>query len=117
MLSLEQIYKKVVEDAGGDAGAIVGGDAGTTSVSVGEIVSDIVGDIEVDDDSSDGIDYSSVLGTWKNGDGFMSKKNNMIPGRVKTPLKRFEIANGGSIKKKKTPYEKNMKIITASKKK
>lgn len=112
MLSIEKIYNKIIEDLGGDAGPTVGGG----DVGVTDIVGDLVGDIQVSDDN-DGIKYDNVLGSYKPGDGFLSNKNNFIPKRVKTPLKRFEIAGGGSIKKKKTPYEKDLKIITFNKNK
>lgn len=118
MISIEQIYNKIIEDFGGDVAPSTGY-TGNTGSAVADIVGDLVGDIQVSDDTddNDGIKYDNILGSYKPGDGVLSNKNNFIPKRVKTPLKRFEIAGGGSIKKKKTPYEKNMKIITASKNK
>lgn len=68
------------------------------------------GDIQ----SSSGISTNDVLGKCDHGkNGFMSKDCFHVPVKVKTPLKRFEIANGGSKRKnnKKTAYEKSIKVI------
>lgn len=69
------------------------------------------GDIQ----SSNGISTNDILGKCDHGkNGFMSKDCFHVPAKVKTPLKRWEVANGGSKRKnnKKTAYEKSIKVIT-----
>lgn len=47
-------------------------------------------------------------------DGYMGDGCFHIPAKAKVPLHRFEIANGGSVRKnkrKKTAYEKGMKVV------
>lgn len=67
-----------------------------------------------------GIDTTQVLGKCDHKkDGYMSKGCFHLPGRVKTPLHRLEIANGGSKRKKgkngkpkRYAHEKGMRVIT-----
>lgn len=93
--------------AGGDAGGGVGaGDAGATA-DAGDSAADFTG-----------ITTTEVLGKNEPGQGFFGKDNFYIPSRVIVPMYRWEIANGGSRRKKdkngklkKTPYEKGMKVV------
>lgn len=98
--------------AGGDAGGAVGGDASSASgaADAGGAVGDSIGTTS-----------GEVLGNCDhndNFDGFFGKGCFHIPSRVRTPFHRWEIANGGSRRKKdkngkpkKTPYEKGMKVV------
>ena len=100
--------------AGGDAGgggAAVGGDAGAAAASLDS--GDTSGEMA-------GTSTAEVLGTNEPGKGFFGKDNFYIPSRVKVPLYRWEVANGGSKRKKgkngkpkKTPYEKDMKVVVS----
>ena len=73
------------------------------------------GDIQ----SSNGISTNDILGKCDHGkNGFMSKDCFHVPAKVKTPLKRWEVANGGSKRKhtksgkiKRYAYEQGMKVI------
>lgn len=95
--------------AGGDAGgAVAGGDAGVAA-DVGDIAGEMAGTTTAE-----------VLGTNKPGEGYFGKGNFYIPSKVKTPLHRWELANGGSKRKKgkngkpkKYDYEKGMKVVVA----
>ena len=54
------------------------------------------GDIQ----SSNGISTNDILGKCDHGkNGFMSKDCFHVPAKVKTPLKRWEVANSGSKRK------------------
>ena len=86
--------------AGGDAGAAIAANAG-----------DIAGEMN-------GITTAEVLGTNEPGKGFFGKDNFYIPSKIAHPLYRWEIANGGSKRKKdkngkpkKYAYEKGMKVV------
>ena len=62
---------------------------------------------------------NDILGKCDHGkNGFMSKDCFHVPAKVKTPLKRWEVANGGSKRKhtksgkiKRYAYEQGMKVI------
>lgn len=93
--------------AGGDAGGPGIGDAGGVTVDAGDVSGEM-----------SGITTTEVLGTNKPGQGFFGKDNFYIPSRVKFPLHRWEICNGGSKRKKgkngkpkKYEYEKGMKVV------
>jgi hypothetical protein len=93
-----------------DGGAAAGGDAGGASVG------DIGGDASIDGDS--GIHIEDVLGKNEPGKGYMGPGNFYIPSKVKVPFKRWDIAYGGSKRKKtkkgkdkKYHYEKGMKVV------
>lgn len=61
------------------------------------------------------ISTKDVLGKCDHGkNGFMSKDCFHVPAKVKTPLKRWEIANSGSKRRrqKKYAYEQGMKVVT-----
>ena len=93
--------------AGGDAGgAVAGGDAGVAADS-----GDVAGEMA-------GTTSAEVLGVNEPGKGFFGKGNFYIPARAKCPMHRWEIANGGSKRKKtksgkpkKYAYEKGMKVV------
>lgn len=93
-------------------GGAVGGDAGAgAGVSSGD-----AGGVDVSSDSAIHID--DVLGKNEPGKGYMGPGNFYIPSKVKVPFKRWEIANGGSKRKKnkkgkdkKYSYEKGMKVV------
>lgn len=92
----------IKECDGGDAGGADIGDGGGTPVG-GEIP---------------GTTTSDVLGTNEPGKGYMGPGNFYIPSKVKVPLHRWEISNGGSQRKKtkkgknkKYSYEKGMKVV------
>lgn len=92
-----------------DGGAIGGGAAAGDSSPAGD--SSTSGNL-------DGIHIEDVLGKNEPGKGYMGPGNFYIPSKVKVPLHRYEIANGGSKRKKtktgktkKYSYEKGMKIV------
>lgn len=92
-------------DGGGDAGGAVGGDAGGA----------VGGDVAID---FDGTSVEDVLGKNEPGKGYMGPGNFYIPSKVKVPFHRYEIANGGSKRKKnkkgkpkKYSYEQGMKVV------
>ena len=92
MVDINKIYRKIREDVDGGTG-IEGGDASASP------------SIEIDD----------VLGDCSHKEnGFLGPGCFHVPGRVKTPKTRFEPAYGGSGKRKKTPYEKNMTFVSDS---
>lgn len=108
MIKIDKIYKRLREDAvsaGGDIGASTG---------------DVMADVGASDGSTwnkaDGITTDDVLGDYTPGDGFLGAKNNYVPHKVvkNTYKRKYDIADGGSVKKRKSEYEKGMKIITAS---
>lgn len=90
--------------AGGDAGGL-GGDAGALTAA----------------SDSAGISSNDVFGSHDHNDyagGFMGPGCFHMPSRVKTPLHRYELCNGGSKRKKKKSgkdkkyaYEKGMKVV------
>jgi hypothetical protein len=87
-----------------------GGDAGSGAISGGDGTS-VGGEIT-------GTTTSDVLGTNEPGKGYMGPGNFYIPSKVKVPLHRWEISNGGSQRKKtkkgknkKYSYEKGMKVV------
>ena len=96
--------------AGAAAGAGAGsGDGGGASTAIGG-----------DGVASSGISSSDVLGhcDHESGQGYFGPDCFHIPHRAIVPFHRWEIGNGGSIrkttkkgKKKKTPYEKGMKVV------
>lgn len=94
-------------DAGGDAGGATGGDAG--AADAGDTAGEMTGTSTAD-----------VLGTFDPKKGVMGVGNFMVPAKVKVPLHRWEVCNGGSKRKKdkkgrpmKTPYEKGMKVVVS----
>ena len=98
-----------------DGGAAVGGDAGGASIGgdAGAVANagDVAGEMA-------GTTSAEVLGTNEPGKGFFGKGNFYIPARAKFPMHRWEIANGGSKRKKgkngkpkKYAYEKGMKVV------
>ena len=86
--------------AGGAAAGGSGGDAGAIS-------------------GGDGIASTDVLGSCDHGSGgFLGPGCFHVPSKCAVPFHRWEICNGGSKRKKtkkgklkKTPYEKNMKVV------
>lgn len=94
--------------AGGDAGgASAGGDAGAVAVDAGDTASEMAGTSTAD-----------VIGTFDPKKGVMGVGNFMVPSKVKVPLHRWEVCNGGSKRKKdkkgkdkKYAYEKGMKVV------
>lgn len=94
-------------DAGGDAGGASSGDSSSAS-NVGDVAAEMNGA---------GITTTDVLGDYKPGKGFMGD-NFYLPFRAKCPMHHWEIANGGSKRKrsaknknKKYSYEKGMKVV------
>ena len=87
-----------------------GGDAGGGDIGGGDGAS-ISGEIT-------GTTTTDVLGTNEPGKGYMGPGNFYIPSKVKFPLHRWEVSNGGSQRKKtkkgknkKYSYEKGMKVV------
>lgn len=86
--------------AGGAAAGGSGGDAGATS-------------------GGDGIASTDVLGSCDHSSGgFLGPGCFHVPSKCAVPFHRWEICNGGSKRKrtkkgklKRTPYEKNMKVV------
>ena len=92
----------------GDAGGASAGDAGAAA-DAGDIAGEMAGTSVTD-----------VLGKFEPGKGVMGVGNFMVPVKVKHPLHRWEIANGGSKRKKgkngkpkKYEYEKGMKVVVS----
>lgn len=100
MLDLKSMYNKIEEDA------MVGADGVST---VGDVLpSDSAGTLNQGFKPGKGLGTSDILGKNCNHkkDGYMGKKCNHLP-------KPMKLSTDGSIrKKKKTPYEKNMKILS-----
>ena len=96
---------------GGDAGASTSG-ASTSAGDAGTTIANNGGDAAAE---MAGTTVADVLGTCKPGEGYMGKDNFYIPARAKCPLHHWEIANGGSKRKKKGkyPYEKGMKVVVS----
>lgn len=110
-----QDYDEIFDEC--DGGGCVGGDAGGGAVG-GDVGGAAVGDVGDAAGEMAGTSTAEVLGTNEPGKGFFGKDNFYIPARARFPISRFEIANGGSKRKKnkkgkpkKTPYEKNMKVV------
>lgn len=104
-------------DAGGAAGGCAGGDAGGAATGGDAGGGDAGGASTSGGDSATGITTTDVLGDYDPAKGFMGN-NFYLPFHVKHPLHRWEIANGGSKRKKtksgkakKYPYEKGMKTV------
>lgn len=84
-------------------GAAAGGDVGGAAVGGGEA----------------GISSSDVLGSCDHANtGFLGPGCFHVPSKCAVPFHRWEICNGGSKRKKtkkgkikRTPYEKNMKVV------
>lgn len=98
------------DGGGGAGGASVGG-----AMSGGDTGGISAGDTAVD---FDGTSVEDVLGKNEPGKGYMGPGNFYIPSKVKVPFHRYEIANGGSKRKKtkkgknkKYSYEKGMKVV------
>lgn len=99
----KKYFNNVIDECdGGDAGGADMGGGDGTSVG-GEIT---------------GTTTSDVLGTNEPGKGYMGPGNFYIPRKVKVPLHRWEVSNGGSQRKKtkkgknkKYSYEKGMKVV------
>lgn len=108
-------------DGGGAAGAGTGAGVGASAAAVGDSTSAAGSTSAVADISNaTGISSSDVLGKCdhENGQGYLGQGCFHIPSKVCVPLHRWEIGNGGSTrkttkkgKKKKTPYEKGMKVV------
>ena len=116
MIDFKKIYKTIIED--GDAGGAIGGgeaSSGSTSGVDGEITSPSTGSNDIVSDKN-GITSNDVLGKCDhNKDGYLGVNCFHIPTKIKCPLKRQQqLAYGGSKRKKKTPYEKGMVILTDS---
>lgn len=97
-------FNNIIDEC--DAG---GGDAGGAIGDIGQAPSY---------DTTNGTTTSDVLGTNEPGKGYMGPGNFYIPSKVKVPLHRWEISNGGSQRKKtkkgknkKYSYEKGMKVV------
>ena len=109
---IEQLNAKlngqtIDECDGGDAGTGASCDASAVASDGVDTAAEMVGTTTTD-----------VLGTYEPGKGFMGKDNFYIPAKAKVPLHRWEIANGGSKRKKgkngkpkKYEYEKGTKVV------
>lgn len=87
-MNLYEVYNKIKEDMiAGDAGA-VGGDAVLAPNS--------------------GITQDDIVGKFDKETGIMGTDNFIMPFK---PAKDKSIADGGSIKKKKSKYEQNTKVV------
>ena len=93
MVNMKKVYEDAVVAAGGEAGG-------------GEVV------------SGAGVSANDVLGhcDHSTSGGFLDDQHSCfhIPSKCKVPFRRHEICNGGGKKKKKTFYDKGMKILTDS---
>lgn len=105
--SFNECDSGAVGGAGGDVGGATAIGDGATTADAGDIAGEMAGTSVTD-----------VLGKYEPGKGVMGVGNFMIPARVKHPLHRWEIANGGSKRKKgkngkpkKYEYEKGMKVV------
>jgi len=109
MIDFNKVFDRVCEDAvmGGDAGGAAGDVvAGGGSTADGDVVGKA---------ADAGIKTDDVLGHCDHKkDGYMGAKCFHIPSKLKVPLHRWEAAYGGSKKRKKTPYEQGMVILTDS---
>ena len=101
-----------------DGGGAVGGDAGGAA-SAGDAGSGAAtgGDSGIATDAA-GTTTTEVLGKNEPGGGFFGKDNFYIPSKTQVPFHRWEIGNGGSVrrklkngKRKKYAYEKGMKVV------
>lgn len=111
-------FAKVDEcDGGGAAGGDVGGAAAGGDAGAGAAASADAGDIAGE---MAGTSTTDVLGKFEPSKGVMGANNFMVPAMAIAPLHRWEIGNGGSVRKKgkngkpkKTPYEKGMKVVVS----